>query len=323
VFETSERWALRAADLCAEAGQRPRARAFLQPWAERNPDSVPVLTRVGRLATLDRDFPTALAVYKKLCGLEQGSARRNAVLAYARVAENAGRAEEAVAEVEAALAEGLDSVELRRELGKLYARTGDRLKQGRVLLEEARTAKPAQQLDLFGKAAELLAGQGATDEALSALAELRRLDPERPDVAVLTAQVLASSGRNQEGREVLADLLAASERKRTRAHAKVFQKLAELMLAEDELAEAIEPLSQAHQLDKADPEIALMLGLLAADLDQTETAFNALRAYVSLKEKSIDLASRRQLSRAYLQLGELELVKGQRTVARRMLTRAV
>jgi Tfp pilus assembly protein PilF len=62
---------------------------------------------------------------------------------------------------------------------------------------------------------------------------------------------------------------------------------------------------------------------LAADLDQTETAFTGLRAYVSLKEKSIDLASRRQLSRAYLQLGELELVKGQRTVARRMLTRAV
>ena len=62
---------------------------------------------------------------------------------------------------------------------------------------------------------------------------------------------------------------------------------------------------------------------MAADLDQSETAFNVLRAYVSLKEKSIDLASRRQLSRAYLQLGELEFGKGQRTVARRLLTRAV
>jgi tetratricopeptide (TPR) repeat protein len=323
VFETSERWALRAADLYAEAGQRARARQLLAPWAEQRPESAQVLTRIGRLAAMDRDFPTALAAYKKVCKLEHGSARRTAVLAYARVAENAGRAEEAVAEVEASLAEGLDSVELRRELGKLYARTGDRLKQGRMLLEEARAAKPAQQLELFGKAAELLAAQGAPEEALGALAELRRLDPERSDVPVLTAGVLASIGRNEEGREVLLQVLAQSEKKRNRAHAKVFQKLAELMLAEDELAEAFEPLNQAHQLDKNDPEIALMLGLLAADLDQSETAFTALRVYVSLKEKSIDLATRRQLSRAYLQLGELELVKGQKTVARRMLTRAV
>ena len=161
------------------------------------------------------------------------------------------------------------------------------------------------------------------EEALAALTELRKLDPERIDVVLLTASTLAASGRNEEGREILTALLASTERKRSKAHAKVYQRLAELMLAEDELLEALEALNQAHQLDKNDAEIALLLGLLAADLDQSETAFNALRAYVSLKEKSIDLASRRQLSRAYLQLGELELVKGQRTVARRMLTRAV
>lgn len=323
VFESSERWALRAADLCSEAGQRARARALLEPWAERNADSVQVLSRIGRLAAMDRDFPVALAAYKKLCRLEQGNARRTAVLAYARVAESAGKAEDAVAEVEAALAEGIESVELRRELGKLYARTGDRLKQGRILLEEARAAKPAQQIELFGKAAELLAGQGATDEALTALGELRKLDPERADVALLAASVLASSGRAEEGRAILTQLLAATERRRTKAHAKVYLRLAELSLAADELAEALEPLNQAHQLDKADPEIALTLGLLAADLDQSDAAFAALRAFVGMKDKATDQSSRRQLSRAYLQLGELELGKGQRTVARRMLTRAV
>jgi tetratricopeptide (TPR) repeat protein len=322
-FEASERWALRAADLFAESGQRAKARQILEPWLARLPENAALLTRVGRWANIDKDYSTALSAYRTLCRVEHGSAKRSAVLALARVAESAGRAEEAVAEVEAALAEGLESAELRRELGRLYARTGARLKQGRILLEEARAAKAGAQLELFSKAAELLAAEGATDEALAALEEVQKLDPERADVALISATVLAAGGRSAEARTVLEQALAASEKRRGKPQAKLLQKLAELALAEDELVEAFDALGQAFQLDKADAEIALTLGLLAADLDQGELAFNALRAFITLKEKSIDTPSRRQLSRAYTQLGELELGKGQRTVAKRMATRAI
>ncbi|MGC4091828.1 MAG: tetratricopeptide repeat protein [Polyangiaceae bacterium] len=176
VFESSERWALRASDISAEAGNRARARALLEPWLDRHSDSVPLLTRMAKLASGDRDFDAAIEAYRKLCRLEQGTARRTAVLGLARMAESAGRPEAAVAEVESAMAEGLDSVELRRELGRLYARTGDRLKQARMLLDEARSAKGAAQLDTYAKAAELFAGENAHDEALSALGELRKLE---------------------------------------------------------------------------------------------------------------------------------------------------
>ncbi len=319
----SERWALRASDLLAESGQRARARKVLEPWAERQPSSSAVLTRIGRWATLDKDYPAALAAYRALCRVEHGSARRNAVLSFARVAEAAGRADEAVSEVETALAEGLESAELRRELGRLYARTGARLKQGRSLLEEAKLAKPSAQFELFSKAAELLAAEGASEEALAALEQVQKLDPERADVTVLTATVLSAAGRSGEARAIVQRALAASEKRRGKQHAKLFYKLCELSLADDDWPEAFEALSQAHQLDKSDPEVALTLGLLAADLERGEVAFTALRSFITLKEKSVDTPSRRQLSRAYTQLGELELGKGQRTVARRMATRAV
>jgi tetratricopeptide (TPR) repeat protein len=322
VFESSERWALRASDISAENGQRQRARALIEPWLNRHADSVPLLSRVAKLATLERDFDAAIEAYKKLCKLEQGTARRSAALGLARVAESAGRPDAAVAEVESTIADGLDSVELRRELGRLYARTGDRLKQARMLFEDARAAKGNAQADLLTKAAELFAAEHANDEALAALAELRKLDPERTDAQLLSANVLASAGRLSEAQAGLAEFLASSEKRHTKAHAKLYLRLAELAIAQDDWLAAYEPLTRAHQLDKSDAEIALMLGLLAADLDEVETALVTLRAFVTLKDKATDMPSRRQLARACVVLAEIELSKGQKTVARRLVTRA-
>ncbi len=322
-YRESEKWALRAADLCSEAPQRPRAREMLEPWIARTPDSVALLTRVARLAALDRDYGVAIDAYRKLASLEQGPARRAAVLALARMAEAAGRPDDAIAEVEKATAEGLDSVELRRELGRLYARAGDKLKQARMLLDDARAAKAPTQAELYLKAAELFAAEKATDEALVALGELARAEPERLECALLAADVLVQAGRPEEARQGLSGLLTETERRRVKGHAKLLVKLAELALADDDLVAAYEPLAQAHQLDKSDTDAAFLLGMLAVDLDHHETAFAALRVFTSLKDKAVDTHSRKQLSRAYTQLGELELSKSQRTVAKRMLARAV
>jgi lipopolysaccharide biosynthesis regulator YciM len=140
---------------------------------------------------------------------------------------------------------------------------------------------------------------------------------------LLAADVLGAAGRHEQARADLAALLKATERRRTKAHARWFVKLAELAIAEDDFGAAYEPLQQAHQLDKSDADAAFLLGMLAVDLAHHEVAFTALRSFTSVKEKAVDSATRKQLSRAYAQLGELELSKGQRTVARRMFARAV
>ena len=317
----AEKWALRAADLCTEAAQRPRARALLEPWLKKNPDSAGLLTRVARFAGLDRDYAVALDAYAKLCRLEQGPARRSALLSLARVAEAAARPELAIPEVERALSEGPDA-DLRRELTRLYGRSGDKLKHGRLLLEEARSGKAPNQAELLVKAAEQLAGV-APEEALIAVADVRRLEPERLDAALLEADLLRKLDRADESRVTLVQLLTATERRRVKAHSKLYLKLAESWLAEADVPAAFEPLREAYQLDKADADAAFLLGMVASDLEHYETAFTALRAFISLKEKALDLPTRKQVSRAFFQLGELELSKGQRTVARRLFTRAV
>ncbi|MGC4091827.1 MAG: hypothetical protein QM756_28880 [Polyangiaceae bacterium] len=139
---------------------------------------------------------------------------------------------------------------------------------------------------------------------------------------MLTATVLSASGKGDEAHTLLSEFLRATEKRHTKVHAKLYQRLGEISLAEDDWVGALPAFTHGHHLDKGDPEIAFTLGLLAADLDEAETALGALRVFVTLKDKATDMPSRRQLSRACLQIAELELSKNQKTVARRMATRA-
>lgn len=315
----SERWAFKAADLAGERGQRARARQMLEHWTEKHPDSVALFSRLGRLASLDRDFPVAIDAFRRLARLERGPAQRSAVLALARVCEAAGRPGDAVAEVERALAEGADTAELRRELAKLYAQSGAKAKQARLVLDEAAHANTPARADLLLKAAELFAAEPAWEEALTTLETLLREDSERNDAVALKALVLAGKQGNAQGRNFLEHYLSELP-KRDERHARLYRTLAQLHLSEDELAEALAPLSQAHQLDKSDGEIAFTLGLVAFDLDQLDLAAASLRGFLATKESASAVG---QLSKAYLVLACIEHAKGQRTVARRMASRAL
>jgi len=135
--------------------------------------------------------------------------------------------------------------------------------------------------------------------------------------------VLSGSGRGDEAVAYLRGYLAPESRKRAKPLARVFRQLANLHLSRDELMEALEPLGQAYQLDKSDTESAFLLGLLSYDLDQFETSATMLRAFVAVKDTTPDAERPRQLSRAYTLLACIEHAKGQRTVARRMASRAV
>jgi tetratricopeptide (TPR) repeat protein len=319
VWRESERWALRGADLAGERGQRARARQWLEHWAGKHSDSAPVFSRLGRLASLDRDFPAAIEAFRRLARLERGAAQRSALLALARVCEAAGRPGEAISEVERVLAEGGETAELRRELGKLYAHAGARAKQARLLVEDARQAKAPVRGDLLLKAAELFATESAWDEANAVLDTLAQEDAHRPEAVLVRARWVAGTEGNAAGRAFLERHLSEMP-KRERRHARFYRVIAEFHLADDELAEALAALWQAHQLDRTDPEIALALGLVAYDLDQLDLAASSLRSFLATKESA---TAAPQLSRAYFVLACIEQAKGQRTVARRMASRAL
>jgi tetratricopeptide (TPR) repeat protein len=118
----------------------------------------------------------------------------------------------------------------------------------------------------------------------------------------------------------------SKERRRGKPLARVLRLAADLRLERDELGEALPLLVEAHQLDKSDLDTALLLGLLAIDLDRLETAASALRALIAQRElgtREGALAHSLNLAQGYFQLARIEQHHGKKTTAKRMALRAL
>jgi tetratricopeptide (TPR) repeat protein len=102
--------------------------------------------------------------------------------------------------------------------------------------------------------------------------------------------------------------------------------LAELHLMQDELHEALDALQTAFRLDLKNREAALLLGLLALDLDDPATANRALRAVVVAPPPPSDGQAptlEPEKAVAYFHLARLAEAKGHASGARMMATKAV
>jgi hypothetical protein len=85
-------------------------------------------------------------------------------------------------------------------------------------------------------------------------------------------------------------------------------------------------LIEAHQLDKTDVDTALILGLLAMDLDRYDTAASALRVILAQRELGAWPSPSHKsscLSQTCFQLARIELHHGRKSGAKRMALRAL
>jgi tetratricopeptide (TPR) repeat protein len=96
-------------------------------------------------------------------------------------------------------------------------------------------------------------------------------------------------------------------------------------LANDDLVEAFDALSQAHRSDKSDTRVSFLLGLVAIDLDHVDVARGALRAFVTAAKhhQGVSDDEPSQVSTAYFHLAVIERRRGDEVAARRMASRAV
>ena len=245
----------------------------------------------------------------------------------AHLCEKAGKPGDGLGNLEDAVRRAPESSELRTELRKLYGELNAVDQEARMLLDEARrTSDLGVRAEHLFQAAELFFRQGDVDEAADVLAQGMKLDPERLDAAVLRARILVRRGLRSEALDNLHDLADTHHQRRSVAFWLVHRQVAEIHLAEDELVEAMEALSKAHRLNTGDAETALLLGLVALDLDNLELASGALRSYVATTEPSTGGGAHggpTDLSRAYYHIAWIEHVKGNDTVARSMASRAI
>jgi tetratricopeptide (TPR) repeat protein len=264
----------------------------LSAWLEREPMNTNVLERALRLALAEADADRSLELYDRLTG--QGQAQLT---------------------------------ELATDLCKLCVTSGKTERAVEILHAEAeRERQPVKRASLLVHAAELLLNAGKASAAEAAAAEAYRLDAGSADAVWLLAQSALTAGRAADALALLTTHAEAKERRRGKPLARVLRLAADLRLADDDLGEALPLLLEAHQLDKSDVDTALLLGLLAIDLDRLETAASALRVLIAPRElgpREGAIARSSTLAQGYFQLARIEQHHGKQTNAKRMARRAL
>ncbi len=217
--------------------------------------------------------------------------------------------------------------ELSSELCKLCSKAGKLDRAAALLrLEADRERQPAKRAALLVEAAELLHGAGQSAAALELAQEARALDAASGEAVLLIAKLALSRGEREQALTLLTTHAESKERRRGKPLARVLRLAADLRLERDELAEALALLTEAHQLDKTDLDTALLLGLLAIDLDRLETATSALRVLIAQRElgtREGAAARSVNLAQGYFQLARIEQHHGKKTNAKRMALRAL
>jgi tetratricopeptide (TPR) repeat protein len=326
------RMSLRLASLLSERGEREEARARLlqvvkatESQTEYHRDA---LEQLASVAESDSAWTDAAEAYERLLVLVAPEARAATAIRLADVCERAAQPERAEAPLEQAMALSPGDPDIRQRLRTVYEHSKSYRKLGELLLAEADSE---QDLAIKGErlmlaADVLLRVSEATKEALVALHRARELNPDSIKVAVLLARAQAVGGDPEGAFHSLSQLLETHRNKPSRKLAPVYRELAELHLRADELFEALDMLSMAHELNRFNADTALLLGLVAYDLDQYKAADRALRTITLMKPKepgSNEGADAQTKSEAYYYLGKVAQIQGRISQARMMVGKAL
>lgn len=219
------------------------------------------------------------------------------------------------------------AAELHLRLSALCA-SGGKPELAAPLLHRAaeREPKPPKRAALLVEAAELLSAAGDAPRAAELAESARHVDPASAEATSLLARLRIAAGERDAARTLLDGYLESKERRRGKGLSRCLRLAADLRLEQDELGEALPLLTEAHQLDKTDLDTALLLGLLAIDLDRLETASSALRVLIAQREQGAregGAARSFDFAQGYFQLARIEQHHGKKTNAKRMALRAL
>jgi tetratricopeptide (TPR) repeat protein len=314
---------IRLVDLLLGAEQGARARAELERLLGRAPSHKQGLWRMATLASTEGDWQLATSAYHELFPLLDGTDElREVALALCETCERAGRVADARSPLERALELSPEDAVLQQKLEQIYEAAGDFGRLARALTARADQAEPAERTRLLARAARILL-ENAHDVhyALSTLERVRATDPHDPEANLLWAKAERTLGRTDRALEVLRETLHANRGKRSPLVASLQLEIAHAHLAGDELFEAFDALKAGFNLDRKNVELALLLGLVALDLDDDKTAERALLAVISLPAADPGTSAETRAT-AFFHLGALAHLKGDLARARRMLGKA-
>ncbi len=318
--------ATRLIDLLIRADRVDPARRELDRLLATSPNHPGGLEKLASLSVASGDWDSAIDAYRKVMAAQQGDPRE--VLArvaplMAEACERAGRLADARDAVERALSLAPESPELAQWLERICEQTGDWARVVDLLTAHAeKHENPAERAPLFLRAASLcLEKVHAPSDALRLTELARAAAGESLEATLLWAQIQQAMGHPREALAALEELGQKNRGKRSAPIARIYLESAKAHLALDELIEALEALKVAFGMDARSGEIAMLLGLVALDLDDERTAE---RVFLGVAGKLPQTDAERQAqATAYCHLATMAYAKSEIGKARRLVGKAV
>jgi tetratricopeptide (TPR) repeat protein len=279
---------------------RERALACHERVAELEPTAV-TYRALGRLV-LDKGEALAAAGWmEKWLAQAEAAERTRAALELSAAYVKGDRRHRAIACLERALGEQPVAHDVRAALIGLYRQGESWEALVRVLSDGCAHLTDVETILSYAReAAELSQGKlGSPAPALTALEKAVTLVPADRALRTTLADALIATGALDRARDILQALLKEAGRRRSKERAAVHHRVARVARAQKNLAEAIEHLEQAAEMDMDHAGILEMLAQVAEELDNPDRAERAYRALI--------LLARREGSGATLSPGEVLL----------------
>jgi tetratricopeptide (TPR) repeat protein len=325
--QQSRQWFLRLVELQVATKAELEARDCLKEWLNRHGDDVEAHRELARLAVKANAWDEAVESLSKLAQFDttpEGTVA--AALDLAIACDKIGDPARAIPALERAKDFVAVHDELEQRLLKTYDITKRYDRMARVYVERSeRPGAEKKRVTLLERAANYYLEAHLPSEASACLDRALALEPERLSVVLTKIRALRQNHESEAARALVSEHIASNKHARDKERYRLFEELATLHLDEDELVEAFEALTQAHKLERSHPRIALLLGLVAADLDDVATASSALRQAVTAvrpadKKPALSPGER---AAAYAELARLQFLRGSQSTARQFFDRAV
>ncbi|MGC4069561.1 MAG: hypothetical protein QM784_33880 [Polyangiaceae bacterium] len=315
----------REVELLVVARAEDRARGKLKDWIATHADDAEAHRELARLSVKGNVWEDAINALARLVRIDTPEGSVAAALNLAISCDEVGEKSRAVESLEWAFRIAPTHEELEQRLLKSYDAVGMHEPMANVFLARSqRVATDKERTFALEKAAEQYLLAGAPAKAEECIDRATELAPDRLSLVLAKLRALRALGRRGEALALVQEHTASTRHVREKERYRLFEALAELHLDEDELVEASEALTQAHRLDRSQPRVALLLGLVAADLDDIATASSALRAAVtSRSEDQKPTLTSSERAAAYAELARLQLIRGSQSTARQFLEKAI
>ncbi|MCC6903351.1 MAG: tetratricopeptide repeat protein [Polyangiaceae bacterium] len=283
--EHAREHSLRLAEVLERVGDADGARARLVDLGKQLPKDREVVRRLAELEGRAERWDAASMAYRKLIALEEGEALTEAALSLADACERAGRFGDARGGLERAHKLAPHEGRLKERLRALYEAVGDSRELARFVFEEAAAEQQVQRrFELLLQAGNLLLmPDGDPARAVEILTEARGLSPDSTEGATLLARAWATVGRGEEAMTLLGEVVGSFRGRRARELAPIYREMSRIQLAEGFLSDALGSLTKAFEMDMKNARLAMELGQLALDMDETEVAARAFRGVTMLR----------------------------------------